>query len=300
VQDGAIVYGRFLLGITGLCLLCLGAFSCDKLPAPATPAAPPAARPGPGELFNPAVVGAVSGRVTWPGQVPVVPPFRSLPSPLSAAGGRKQSWPNPNVPVIDAGSRGVAGAVVFLRGVDPRRARGWDHPPVRVVQRGHRFHVMQGEIDRHNGFVRRGDAVQMVSEGEVFHALLARGAAFFARTFPDPGRPCRQRLNRPGVVELSSGAGYFWMRAYLFVDDHPYYTRTDSACSFSLAQVPPGSYEVVCWVPDWREQAHELDGDTGRVWRLTFRPALVRTRPVLVEPGRVAAVDVELSEAPGP
>ena len=45
------------------------------------------------------------------------------------------SYANPNSPFIHGDARGVRGAVVFLRGVDPETARPWDLPPVTVEQR---------------------------------------------------------------------------------------------------------------------------------------------------------------------
>jgi hypothetical protein len=75
------------------------------------------------------------------------------------------------------------------------------------------------------------------------------------------------------------------MRAHLFVADHPYLTRTDAEGRFSLEQVPPGAYELACWLPDWHEAAHELDAETAEVTRLTFRPSVVKLRDVEVERG---------------
>jgi hypothetical protein len=184
---------------------------------------------------------------------------------------------------------------VFLRGVDPRQARPWDHPPARVEARAYQLHVVQGNADRRYGIVRRGDCVELTSAQRPFHSVQGRGAAFFARTFPEPGMTCTQHLDRPGVVELMSGAGAFWMRAYLFVDDHPYYALTAPDGRFALAQVPPGEYDLVCWLPDWREAGHELDGDTGLVWRVSFRPPRQTVRRVRVGPGQAQTAHFELS-----
>ena len=133
-------------------------------------------------------------------------------------------WDNPNKPRVDPHTRGVGNAVVFLRGVDPQRARPWDHPPVCVEQADYRIEIRQGQAHSAYGFVRRGERVEMVSTQEAFHSLHAGGAAFFTLAFPDPNEPCSRHLNEKGVAELTSAAGYFWMRGYLFVDDHPYYT----------------------------------------------------------------------------
>lgn len=280
----------------GLALLCAAApAGCEQGPSPDVPADVPSSL---ATEFDPSTAADVSGRVTWEGEAPRVPPFRSTASPLTDTGaGKLREWPNPNAPAIDPVSRGVAGAVVFLRGIDPRRARPWDHPPARVEMRDWQLHVLQGDTDARAGFVRRGDAVEMVSAQPVFHSLQARGAAFFALAFPDAGEPCLRRLTRPGVVELSSPAGYYWMRAYLFVADHPYCTRTDAAGRFSLPRVPPGEHEAVCWLPDWRTAERELDGDTGQVSRLTFRPPAEVVRRVRVTDGRPAAVSFAVSRA---
>jgi hypothetical protein len=98
--------------------------------------------------------------------------------------------------------------------------------------------------------------------------------------FPDPNRPLARPLKENGVVELTSAAGYYWMRAYLFVDDHPYYARTDKEGRFSLNQVPPGRYEVVCWMPNWQEARHERDPESSLVTRLFFQPPVTLVQNV--------------------
>jgi hypothetical protein len=211
--------------------------------------------------------------VTWSGPVPTTASYRAPVSPSGElAGGARRFWPSPNAPVIAPSTGGVANAVVFLRGVDPRRSRPWDHPPVRVEFREYQLYVCQGSTDARTGFVRRGDTIEMTSTQALFHSLQVRGAAFFALTFPEPGLVCHRRLERAGVVELQSGVGCFWMRGHLFVDDHPYYARTDAQGRFRLPQVPPGEYDLVCWLPNWHEAERELDADTGLICRLAFQP----------------------------
>lgn len=248
-----------------------------------------------GGAFDPTAAGEIRGRVTWRGAVPEVSWYRAPLSPGNEhAGEPRRLWPNPNVPHIDPASRGVAGAVVFLHGIDPRRARPWDHPPVRVELRDYQIHVCQGDHEGSSGFVRRGDAITMVSRQRFFHALHVRGAAFFARAFPDADCPCTQRLERTGIVELTSGCGYFWMHGRLFVDDHPYYTHSDAKGRFTLPQVPPGRYQVVCWLPSWHEASRELDAETALICRLTFRPPVEVVQSVEVAPRQTRSMAFEL------
>jgi hypothetical protein len=136
----------------------------------------------------------------------------------------------------------------------------------------------------------------MVSEDPFFHSLHADGAAFFTLAFPDPGRPRVRLLQDKGRVELTSAAGFFWMRGHLFVDDHPYYTRTDSAGEFVLPGVPPGNYEVVCWLPNWRVQRSERDPESGQVARIFFNPPLEQIRSLTLPPAGSVEVILRMKD----
>jgi hypothetical protein len=231
--------------------------------------------------FDPTTAGVIHGQIVWQGDIPVVPPLLIRANPIGGdALAKRQVQPNANAPVIDPRTLGVGNAVVFLRGVDAAKTEPWTLPPVRVEQRGLRFHVHQGDFDSPYGFVRRGDFIEMVSRDPYFHALHVGGANFFTLMFPDPDRPLSRPLKENGVVELTSAAAYYWMRAYLFVDDHPYYARTDSEGGFALEQVPPGRYELVCWMPNWQEARHERDPESGLITRLFFQPPVTLVETV--------------------
>jgi hypothetical protein len=300
-QDGTAVQGRLLVWLSsGTVLgLMLALTGCGKAPTLDLPGPPPDPLPEIGADFAPDRTGTIEGKVTWDGEQPLVPSFYAPLSPLSERQGTpKREWPNPNAPAIAAAGRlkGIGGAIVYLRGVDPRKGRPWDHPPVRIEQREYQIHVRQGEMDTHVGFVRRGAAVKMLSCDEAFYSLQARGAAFFTLLFLQPDQPRGRILDRAGLVELTSGAGQFWMRGYLFVCDHPYYTRTAADGSFRLSQVPPGDYEVVCWLPNWKPASRELDADTWQITKMTFLPPRERSRPVHVRPGQTHPMWFVLSD----
>lgn len=290
-MDGATIRGLGTLVLLGS----LSLTGCNDSSGPAESAA----TPGPeANCFEPSTVAEVRGQLTWKGELPRVLPYQAPVSPLSEQPtGRWRSWPNANAPCIDEPTRGVAGAVISLRGIDPRQARPWDHPSVSVEIRDYQIHVCQGERDGKIGFVRRGQTVEMVSRQPVFHSLQARGDDFFARTLPDPDQPCHPRLKRAGVVELQSGAGHFWMRGYLFVSDHPYLTLTDAQGRFALPAVPPGKYDLVCWLPSWREADYELDADTVLLTRVSYEPPVQRVQPVQLTPRQVQQVQLTVSSA---
>jgi hypothetical protein len=280
-----------------LCIL-LGivASGCDRGPSTAAPPSTAAEACPAGAHFDPQSSGTISGRVTWVGDVPEVPPYRVLPiQSLSSELNRPAQRANPNAPAIDAEARGVGSAVVFLRGIEPQRGRPWDLPPVEVELKDLRIQVLQGGRSGPYGFVRRGAEVRMVSRQPLLHALHADGAAFFTLPFPEPNQPLSRQLGTPGVVELSSGVYYYWMRAYLFVSEHPYYCGTDMAGQFALASVPVGEYELVCWTPSWIEESRHRDTESFQPVRLYYRQPVEKVAKVQVKAGQKTAASFELS-----
>jgi hypothetical protein len=189
-------------------------------------------------------------------------------------GGRadRVSRPAPNAPVVNPVNGGVVGALVYLNGITAS-AEEWNYPLVSLELNEERQMVRQGGGPaRSIGLVRRGDAVTIVSKEERFHALRARGAAFWTFTLPDVDRPIVKRLDRSGIVELSSAAGYYWMHAYLFVSDHPYCAITDADGHFEWPRVPAGDYELITWMPSWDVVRFERDPESTAVVRVVFGP----------------------------
>ena len=87
-----------------------------------------------------------------------------------------------------------------------------------------------------------------------------------------PGRTSRQPLTDAGLVHINCNVRHTWMHAYVFVGDDPYHAVTGADGRFAIDQVPPGSYTLRVW--------HELLGSVDR--------------PVTVEPGKTATVDVAM------
>jgi hypothetical protein len=257
----------------------------------ATDTPPPAAT---GTAFEPAKAGRVIGRVTWTGPIPKATDFMYAAPRPDGKGFMFHTAENPNRPRIDANSRAVAGAVVFLRGVDPATGRPWDLPAVQVEMGQAQITVVQGERRGRVGFVRRGESVSVSSTEPTYHVLRGRGDAFFALTLPEPNRPVARTLTTAGRVELSSGTGQYWARADLFVADHPYFTLTDGEGRFSLDRVPAGNVELVVWMPGWEVARQERNPDSTIVTRQTYSPPVERALTLTVGPSAAPDVGITL------
>jgi hypothetical protein len=96
---------------------------------------------------------------------------------------------------------------------------------------------------------------------------------------------------------LSSAAGFVAQRAYLFVTDHRFYARTDAAGKFAIEQVPPGDYELVCWLPNWRVKRWEREPEMGVVHRLFFEDGVEQIHRIKVRSGAQANCNLELGLA---
>jgi len=280
----------FLFAVVALA----GALGCGSEPQVATNTAPVGTKADAASQFDPANCGTVTGLVTWQGKVPEIGPVQHMRIRADGTGVETQPVALANAPHIDRFTRGVGGAVVYLRAVNVAQAKPWDLPPVEVEFRDLQLVVKQGERTGRTGFVRRDEPVAMQSRESVPQTLRARGVAFFALAFPEPDAPLTRTFDTCGRVELTSGAGYYWQAADLFVCDHPYYTVTDEEGRFRFAHVPAGEYDLVAWHPNWVIARTERNPESILPSRLVFAPPLESSRPVAVTRGRTALANLTL------
>lgn len=276
-----------------LCLAWLIAFAgCasdthDDTPPEPTPIVGPL-----GANFDAKSTGTISGAAIWQGDIPKAeehltrrlafnPEMHTYP----------MRWSTPHVPKVDVKSNGIENAVVFLRHVDLSLSKPWDHAPARIEIDDRQLVIAQGKQLSGVGFVRPGESVEMVNIDTKYHNLKAGGAAFFGIPMYTQNAPHRRTFTQPGVVDLRCAAGYYWLHAHLFVVEHPYYVRTDSSGRFELNQVPPGDYELVCWLPSWHTERAERCPETGIVIRYAWKPPVEQTQRIRVHANQSANVD---------
>lgn len=213
----------------------------------------------------------ISGRVVWEGQLPKVPPFRAMASPLVENKDRKlRDWANPMAPRIDSAGMGLAGVLVRLAGVAGKPA---SMGPIRVEALDGQIVLMQGGEARQAGVARVGDSVEFVSRQARHQVVRARGAAFWAVPMPERDKPTRRVCEKAGWVELSSAAGQYWARAHLLVTDDAFVTWTDAQGRFRFEGVPAGKATVLARVPDWRLERFDRDPETTEPARADYRAA---------------------------
>jgi hypothetical protein len=243
--------------------------------------------------FDPKTVGTIRGRVEWTGKLPAIEPIRLL----LKTEGLAIDPPNPNAPRIDPKTMGMDQTLVYLLKVAPERSKPWSHADVEVAFEKSQLVIQQGERQGRLGVVRRGAEIACVSREKRNHVLLGRGASVFSLSLIDMNAVTRRPLNDTGIVDLTSGTALFWLRGALWVGEHPYASVTDAAGAFEMRDVPPGTYEIVSWSPNWRVVGSERHPEFGEIERLLFAPPVEQKTSVVVRSGETATVDFRWDES---
>ena len=106
------------------------------------------------------------------------------------------------------------------------------------------------------------------------HATYEGGRTAFNVALPLQNQKVKRRIRKPGVIRLKCDSGHTWMGAYILAFRHPYHTVTGESGSFSIPDIPPGTY-------------------TLSVWHEQLAPTTVE---VTVEAGRIQSIEIELRD----
>jgi len=175
--------------------------------------------------------GKVEGKVLFPGTVPM---RKIIPTKDAEVCGGPRDEPQIRV----GPDKGVQDAVVYLKEVPKGKAWGaTDKVPVLDQERC----IFKPAIQ----VVRPGN-INVTSSDPVLHnthGFYGKRTAF-NHAIPNKGVVIPTDLPRPGLVRVECDA-HGWMLAHIYVADSPYYALTGPDGSFSIADVPPGTYTLV-------------------------------------------------------
>ena len=224
-----------------------------------------------GAAFDAAKTGRVAGRVVWAGPIPDPPPFLFAQPRPDGVGLTYQSPANPNRPRVDPKTRAVAGAVLFLRGIDPAASRPWDLPAVTVEMGAGKITVVQG--DRRDRGLRPSRKSFSAKSVERSSHPPARGRRVLQPHAAGPDRrdaalPVRAAWSYRAAADCT-GARTYSSRSTLL---HGHRRRVGSVWNKS----PAGRVEVVAWVPGWDVARQDRNPDTTAVSEMTFTPPVER------------------------
>jgi plastocyanin len=200
----------------------------------------------------------LTGRVVYEGRVPVK---KIIPTKDREVCGGPRDEPQ----VLLGPQNGVQDAVVYLK--DIAKGKAWGKPdktPVLDQEKCHFEPAIQ---------VIRPGKLNVVNSDPVLHnthGFYGRRTAFNL-ALPNKGTTIPVDLSRQGLVRVECDA-HGWMLAHIYVAASPYYALTSKDGSFSIGEVPPGSYTLVV--------SQDYLGDSER--------------PVTVKSGETVTLSIEL------
>jgi len=142
--------------------------------------------------------------------------------------------------LVLSSQRGVRNAVVSLASPPPGAQWQFSTAPVFLDQRQCVF------IPRVT-LVPAGGTVEFLNSDRLLHNIhsAARANTVFNRTQPR-GRTIPITFAKPEIIPISCDL-HGWMRAWVVVMGHPFYSVTGSEGEFALDNVPPGKYTLNIW-----------------------------------------------------
>ena len=196
--------------------------------------------------------GTIAGHIAVKGKVPGNAVIRMGVDPGCA---QLNAGKRPVQEIVSASADGsLANVFVTLQGSFP--AIPVPAEPLTIDQRGCVYvpRVVGAQV---------GQTVQVRNSDELLHNVhssSARGNAFnFSQ--PTAGIVRELRLQDPEIMMRVACDVHRWMTAFVGVVSHPYFATSGAAGTFSIANVPPGSYTIQAW--------HELFGVTTQTVRVT-------------------------------
>jgi plastocyanin len=197
--------------------------------------------------------GAITGHIGVKGKVPGNPIIRMGMDPKCAqlnAGKRTVQE------IVAAGADGsLANVFVSLQGSFP--ATPVPAEPVTIDQRGCMYvpRVVGAQV---------GQTVQVRNSDELLHNV--HSASSHGNNFnfsqPKAGIVQELRLKEPEIMLRVTCDVHRWMTAFVGVVSHPYFATSDAGGTFTIANVPAGSYTIQAW--------HELFGTQTQTVRVTL------------------------------
>lgn len=226
-------------------LLLLFTAGCGKRPGSSKPVADASATADSaataGQSAAPAVaLGKITGKATLSGPPPAAEPIRMDADPFCKTHAKNAA----SETVVVAADGGLKNVLVYLK----KGTQGKSIPPVPAGQK-----PLLDQVDcryvPHVMGVRVGQKFDIRNSDGTLHNVHAIGTANkeFNLGQPVQGMTAEKAFNSPEVVVRFKCDVHPWMAAYVAVLDHPWFAVTGDDGSFSIPDVPAGTYTVEAW-----------------------------------------------------
>ena len=159
--------------------------------------------------------------------------------------------------LVLSSTNGIRNAVVSLRNVSPGAKREWNFPAAKMDQKQCSF-IPRVVI------VPVGGTVEFLNSDRLLHNVRSTGKENppFNRAQPH-ARSISFTFKQPELLRVDCDL-HSWMRGWVVVAEHPFFTKTNEQGAFVLENVPPGKYTLQAWQKSLGNVTQELVvGDKG-------------------------------------
>ena len=230
--------GKSLFYITAAGALAIAMISCggSNTSTPETPAATPAAT---GKPVDAATAGSVKGVIKLDGTAPKMKPINMAAEPTCA---KQHTTPAMTQDVVPGDNGTLQNVVVYLKGDFSAYSFPPETTPVMIDQKGCQYHP-------HVLALETGEPLSVINSDMTTHNIhpVPKDNREWNESQPPGAQPIMQSFARPEVSIPVKCNVHPWMKAYIAVFNNPYYQVTGKDGSFTLKNVPPGTYTVTAW-----------------------------------------------------
>jgi plastocyanin len=198
--------------------------------------------------------GTIAGKILYTGK-PVQPKVIQVRQDVSICGTTKEIYP------VKVQEGGVAEAVVWLDDITSGKAFSFPEPVidqkncefvphVLLIQPG-KMKVLNTDVCSHNIHIF-SSANREVNQSSPAHTS-----------------PVELTLMRPDQATIRCDI-HKWMQAWIFVAKNPYSVVSGAGGAYTLADVPPGKYQLKVWQETLGIQTQEVTVETGKTTTVNF------------------------------
>jgi hypothetical protein len=204
--------------------------------------------------------GTIKGKVVYQGSVPTK---KIVPTKDQATCGSVRDEPE----IVVGPDKGVKDVVVYLKDVQKGKAL---EKPAKKPQIDNVKCMFEPRVQA----VPVGTIVVVNSDPVMHNTHAFHGKqTIFNVALPMKDQRVERPMKKPGINRIECDT-HGWMLGWVYAAEHPYYAVTQKDGTFTIADVPPGSYTLVAW------QEHTGENEM----------------PVTVKPKETVDVPVELKK----
>jgi hypothetical protein len=196
---------------------------------------------------DPATAATITGTITFEGAPPATQPIDMSASPACVKANASPVFP----PDVVTGANGaLANVVVYVKSGLGHYRYPAPKTPVVLDQKNCMYtpHVLAVMVDQ---------PFQVANSDPTLHNVhvMTRHNRQWSSSQPVASAPLKSTFGRPEFAIPVLCNIHPWMRAYVFAFEHPYFDVTGTSGTFTIKNLPPGTYTIEAW----QEQYKTLD-----------------------------------------